>query len=157
MLLWLSELSGLCFAPWHTGPSRTSQKRETFLARLADGASVTQAAAAIGAGRATMYDWRAADEAFRTAWDEAVESATEVIKSVLYNQAREGNLLACIFWLKSHKPCVYNRKQVVAIGGDPDAPPISVDTDQRVVIYMPSNLRDRPEEPEPPLIEDDAA
>ena len=70
---------------------------------------------------------------------------------------REGNLLACIFWLKSHKPSVYNRKQVVAIGGDPDGPPISVEADERVFFYMPSNGRDRPEPDEapdePPTIE----
>jgi hypothetical protein len=40
------------------------------------------------------------------------EHATEGIESVLYKKAKGGDLLACIFWLKSHKPSVYNRKQI---------------------------------------------
>lgn len=116
-----------------------------MLRLLAKGHSVAQAAAAIGCERGTVYGWRSSDDELRIAWDDAVDQATEVIKSVLYKKAKGGDLLACIFWLKSHKPSVYNRKQVVAIGGDPDGPPIGVSVDERVIIYMPSNMRDQPE------------
>ena len=61
-----------------------------------------------------------------------------------------------IFLFKSRDPQRFARK-LVAIGGDESAPPISVDTDQRVFFFMPPNHRDEPEPSEPPLIEDDAA
>ena len=123
---------------------RTAQRETAFLRLLARGHSVAQAAAAIGCQRRTVYDWRTSDDVFRLAWDDAVDQATEAIESVLYKKAKGGDLLACIFWLKSHKPSIYNRKQVVAIGGDPDAPPIAVEVDN-VYFYMPANHRDAPE------------
>ena len=129
-----------------------------MLRLLAKGNSVAQAAAAIGCSRACVYDWRASDNELRLAWDDAVDQATEAIESVLYKKAKSGDLLACIFWLKSHRPSIYNRKQVVSIGGDPDAPPIGIEV-SNVHFYMPSNGRDGPEvldDEQPPTIEGDA-
>jgi hypothetical protein len=127
---------------------RTPKRRETFLRLLADGSSVGDACASVDISRNAAYRWRNADPEFRAAWDQAVDHATEIIESVLYNRARDGNLLACIFWLKSHRPAVYNRKQVVQVAGDPDNP-VTVDhmhhDGETVHIYMPSNGRDRPE------------
>ena len=144
----------------HGRSLRTPKRQADFLRLLAKGNSVGEAALAIGCQRRTVYDWRASDDEFRLAWDDAVDQATEVIESVLYNQARDGNLLACIFWLKAHKPSVYHRKQVIALGGDPGAPPIGVEHNGEVVhFYMPPNHRDEPEEvesDEPPTIEGNA-
>jgi Helix-turn-helix domain len=124
---------------------RTPQREATFLRLLAKGNAVGEAAAAIGCSRQCVYDWRNSDDAFRLAWDQSVEHATEIVESVLYKQARGGNLLAAIFWLKSHKPSVYNRKQIVSIGGDADSPPIGIDHhhhgDTRRII-IPHNGRD---------------
>ena len=125
---------------------RTAKRKAAFLAMLRDGTSIGAAATATGVARSAMYSWRDDDPAFRSEWDDAVEHATELVESVLYKQAREGNLLACIFWLKSHKPAVYNRKMQVAVGGDPNAPPIGVDHtfDPVRIFHIPDNGRDRP-------------
>jgi hypothetical protein len=88
---------------------RTPKRQAEFLQLLAKGTSVGDAALAVGCRRRAVYDWRASDDDFRLAWDDALDQATEVVESVLFNQARDGNLLACIFWLKSHRPSVYNR------------------------------------------------
>jgi hypothetical protein len=121
---------------------------------LAEGNSVGEAAVAIGCSRQCVYDWRAGDDAFRQAWDTAVEVATEVIESTLYKMAKGGDLVACIFWLKSHKPERYNRRMVqVAIGGDPNNP-LTVDHAHHdapsvVRIYrIPDNGRDSEEDNE---------
>jgi hypothetical protein len=111
---------------------------------LGEGVGVCAASSALGCGHTAMYQWRNDDAAFRAEWDAAVEVATELVESVLYRQAREGNLLACIFWLKSHKPSVYNRKMQVAIGGDPDAPPIGIEHDVVKIFQLSDNGRDRP-------------
>jgi hypothetical protein len=126
---------------------RTAKRRVAFLKMLRDGTSISDAAAAVGAGRTAIYDWRDEDPTFRAEWDDAVEHATELVESVLYKQAREGNLLACIFWLKAHKPAVYNRKMQVTIGGDRNNP-LTVDHAHQdapsvVRIYrIPDNGRD---------------
>ncbi len=93
---------------------RTPQKQAALLELLAKGTSIAEATRATGIGRSSAFEWRAADADFRRAWDDAINQATEAIESVLYSKAREGDLLACIFWLKSHRPSVYNRKQIEA-------------------------------------------
>jgi hypothetical protein len=123
----------------------TAQKKDAFLRLLAEGNSVGEAAAAIGVTRRTAYNWRADDAAFRQDWDEATETSIEKIESVLYKKAVGGDLLACIFLLKARRPEIYNRKQVVAVGGDPDSPPIAVTAQaQRTgpVFILPHNGRE---------------
>jgi hypothetical protein len=126
---------------------RTAKRRTAFLAMLREGVGIGEAATALGCSRRAMYDWRDGDEAFRVEWDDAAEVATELIESKLYQQAKDGNLLAQIFWLKAHRPDRYNRRMVqVAVGGDPDAPPIGVDHMHRDVVRvyrLPDNGRDR--------------
>jgi hypothetical protein len=69
-------------------------------------------------------------------------------RTVLYRMAMEKDLGAVIFFLKCHKPEVYNRRQVFALGGDPDNP-FAVHhhgaVESNVHFYMPSNRRDQPE------------
>ena len=126
---------------------RTAKRRVAFLALLRDGTSIGAAATATGVARSAMYSWRDDDPAFCAEWDDAVEVATELVENVLYKQALDGNLLACIFWLKSHKPSVYNRKMQVAVGGDPNNP-IAVDQAHHDapsvvrIFRIPSNNRD---------------
>jgi Helix-turn-helix domain len=128
---------------------RTPQKQADFLRLLAEGNSVGEAAAAIGCQRRTVYDWRDSNNEFRRAWDAALDQATEAIESVLYARARGGDLLACIFWLKSHRPAVYNRKQFETVGSAATAPPVTI-VSSRPRLYLPANFRDWPE-PEPTI------
>jgi hypothetical protein len=125
---------------------RTAQREAAFLKLLAKGENVSAAAAAIGIGRRTAFDWKATGGEFAAAWNEALERQTEQIESVLFKKAKAGDLLACIFWLKAHKPELYNRRMMIAIGGDPDMLPIQLqhsgEQARRVFI-----ARTEPEEP----------
>jgi transposase-like protein len=101
---------------------RSPARRDAFLRFLRQGVSVSAAAQAIGLSRTAMYNWRSDDEAFRTEWDDALATITENIESALAKAALGGDTVSMIFRLKSHKPEAYNRKQIVAIGSDENAP-----------------------------------
>lgn len=124
------------------------ERKEKFCAALVGGASPALAAQAVGITRGTSYAWRASDPVFAAAWEEARAHQIENVETQLYRMAMEKDLGAVIFFLKSHKPEIYNRRQLIGIGGDGDSPPISVvqhDSDERVFFYLPKNFRDEPE------------
>jgi hypothetical protein len=133
----------------------SSARKATFCEALVKGQTPETAAKAIGVDRRTIYRWRDADAEFSRAWAEARERKIEVVENTLYRMAVEKDLGAVIFFLKCHKPEVYNRRQVIEIGGTPGNP-IGIEVDQRVFFYMPPNGRDLPEPEEGPVIEGNA-
>ena len=73
--------------------SRTTRRPEKdgrFFAALSDGASVSQAARRANYGRASVYEWREADESFRAAWDEALEEGTDLLEDEAFRRAHDG-------------------------------------------------------------------
>jgi hypothetical protein len=133
---------------------RTAKRRRAFLDALREGASVYAAARHIGVSRAAMYEWRADDEQFDLEWSEAVEQITDAVETKLYKEAMSGNIVALIFWLKAHRPTLYNQKQYVPIPVptiSPDAvpEPLGAIQDPRMVnnitFMLPPNNRDQPE------------
>jgi hypothetical protein len=69
---------------------RTPRVEERFLKQLAAGGSVTSAARAIETGRSTVYQWRDDDVNFAKAWDDAIESGTDVMEDEAVRRAVEG-------------------------------------------------------------------
>lgn len=69
---------------------RTPKKEAAFLDSLRSGASISMACADAGVGRSTVYEWRVADDAFRVAWDEAVEEGTDRMEDEAYRRAVQG-------------------------------------------------------------------
>lgn len=70
---------------------RTPQRmRELFLRELRRRGNVSDAARKAGIGRQTAYDWRAAEDGFAAAWDEALETAIDTLESEAWRRAREG-------------------------------------------------------------------
>jgi len=67
---------------------RTNRAREAFLSALRDSANVSEAARAAGLGRQTVYEWRADDQDFAAAWDEAAEAALDDLEKVAWDRAR---------------------------------------------------------------------
>lgn len=61
-----------------------------FLEVLGKTANVTEAARSAGIGRMTAYDWRAADEAFAKAWDDALEVSVDALEAEARRRAVEG-------------------------------------------------------------------
>ena len=65
---------------------------------------------------------------------------------MLYRKAFEGEAWAVCYFLRGHRPELFNRRQLIGIGGDPDAPPVGIhQTRDNIHFYLPINGRDRPE------------
>lgn len=77
-----------------SGKARTDRTvlraRETFIAQLAQGASITMAAERAGVGRTTAYEWKAADEAFAALWEEALEAGIDRLEDEARRRAVHG-------------------------------------------------------------------
>lgn len=144
---------------------RTPKNRAAVLAALTKGWSVHGACRQAGIGPRSYYDWRDADPEFRVDADAAMEAATDHLEDVARHRAIDHSDLLLIFLLRSRRPHIYNQKQAVMLGSDPNAPLVVHQTgspDETVHIHMPTNFRDRPEEIEAPIIdavirEDDVA
>lgn len=86
---------------------RTTEKEQAFFASLREGHSVAGACKSAGFARRTAYEWRAADEAFRAAWDDAVEEGTDELEDEAVQRAKDGSDTLLIFMLKSRRPETY--------------------------------------------------
>lgn len=77
-----------------TGRALTDKTRQRaraqFLEELALRANVSDAAKAAGISRATMYQWRAADEEFAKEWDAALDTALDAAEREAWRRAVEG-------------------------------------------------------------------
>jgi len=65
-------------------------KKKLFLDYLAQGWTVTKAAAAADLAQVTPYRWRQADPEFKQAWELAVEAGTDRLEDEAYRRAVEG-------------------------------------------------------------------
>lgn len=83
---------------------RRDRQKKRFLDALTAQGTVYHAALAAGVSRWTAYRWRGVDQEFRENWDDALEEAIDAVECALYQQAIDGNTLACIFYLKAHRP-----------------------------------------------------
>lgn len=61
-----------------------------FCAALSDGLTIRQASAEAGVDRATVYRWRKQDAEFAQAWDDALESGTDVLEAEAIHRAVHG-------------------------------------------------------------------
>jgi hypothetical protein len=68
----------------------TPKKRARFLERIAAGWSITDGAKAAGVTPRTIYNHKAADEAFATALADALEAGTDVLEDEARRRAVDG-------------------------------------------------------------------
>lgn len=61
---------------------------------------ITTATKTVGINRSTHYDWYNNDTDYRAKVNEISEMAHDFVESQLYNQIREGNTTATIFYMK---------------------------------------------------------
>lgn len=80
----------------------TPKKREQFLERLAETASVTAAATATKISRKTWYQHRNSDKDFAESWEAALDTGTDALEDEAVRRAHEGVL----------KPVFHGGKQV---------------------------------------------
>jgi hypothetical protein len=86
----------------------TPKRRAAFLAAIAKGMSAEAAATAIGVTRRTVYHWRETDPQFKQDWIEASDLSVDALETKLYDLAKEGDITALIFSLRSRRAEVYN-------------------------------------------------
>jgi hypothetical protein len=82
---------------------RTVAREKTFLDVLRRTCNVTEAARTAGVGRRTAYEWRQADAAFASAWDEAEQEAADALEREAWRRGVEG----------TDKPVTYQGKITV--------------------------------------------
>jgi hypothetical protein len=126
---------------------RTPGKRRRVLEALAKGWTADEAARKAGMSRRALFQWRADDSEFRCDYEAAYASGTDCLEAIARRRAVAESDTLLIFLLKTRDPDRFNRKQVqVAIGGDPEAPPIDVEhhvASGQVTIQLPYNYRDK--------------
>jgi hypothetical protein len=66
---------------------------------------------AFGIGRNTIKSWKRARPQFLAALKEGKSICNEQVTMALYSRAVQGNVLACIYWLKNRRPDLW--------GGEP--------------------------------------
>ena len=86
------------------GNDYTVQRKRAFIVALIDTHTVYVAAGRAGISKKTAYLWYEADKLFAEAWDESLESSTDVLESCMYERAKEKDTLAAIFLLKGYRP-----------------------------------------------------
>ena len=69
---------------------RTIEKETLFLAALAGTGNVTVACEKAGICRRAAYQWRSDQASFRTAWDDALESAADLLEEEARRRAADG-------------------------------------------------------------------
>ena len=109
------------------------------------GGLVNESAHVSGVGRATLYRWRDADPEFAAAWEESVDTGTEVLEKVAMKRAVDGSDTLLIFLLKSRRPEIYrDRAQFEHVGknGNELPPPVSNTTVQAGVLVVPGIIED---------------
>ena len=164
---------------------RTTQRpREAFLAALSQGLSVTGAGERAGLARSTVYGWRETDEAFRQAWDHALEAGSDRLEDEAFRRAYHGvaepvvshgklvrgddglpltiqrysDTLMCLL-LKGRRGEKFRERQDIKHSGDADNPILLVDGSARDLLMarIAALAENLPKKPEPILIEETLA
>lgn len=117
---------------------RTPEKEIAFCAALAATCSVTRACEAVGIGRRTAYEWRAAYPDFAQQWEDAKALGAEALEDEAVRRAHEGweepvfylgvatgtirkyDSTMLIFLLKGAMPDKYRERQDINVSGKLD-------------------------------------
>ena len=84
-------------------------KKTKFIDALAEGFSVTTAAATAGIGRRTAYNWRA-DSGFVELWNDALEDGTDLLEDEARKRAIDGSDSLLKFLLTARRPAIYRER-----------------------------------------------
>ena len=83
------------------------RNKQLFVVALAKGAAPGNAAQKVKIARSTAYAWRREDPAFAKEWDNAVQTALDVLETTLYDRAMKGNSADACWILRYRRPEVY--------------------------------------------------
>ena len=88
-------------------------------AQLAVNANVKDACKLAGVHRATVYDARDRDAAFRAEWDKAMADAVDNLRRWAWERAEALDTDILKFLLKAHDPMYRERHELTGAGGAP--------------------------------------
>jgi hypothetical protein len=114
-----------------------------LIAALRKGHGYASAAIACKVSPAFFREWRHDDAVFRAECVDATDFRDDIAEHALYDRGvNKGDTLALLAWLRAHRPELYHRKMLVALGGDENAPPIATTQVDGAWIYpRPELLR----------------
>lgn len=106
--------------PSRGGQIKTRTLKKFFLEKMRSTlGNVTRSCEEIGISRQAYYAWLKADSKFAAAVNEIVESSIDFAESCLFQQMREGNTTAIIFYLKTRgKDRGYIESKRIEASGD---------------------------------------
>jgi hypothetical protein len=121
----------------------TPRRRQAILELLKKGHGFEYAARHVGVSGSALRKWRHDDPAFAEACQAACDYVGDLAESALLARGLKNDTLALLAWLRAHRPHLYYRKMMVAVGGDPDSPPISVEhtLGKARLVILPDNHR----------------
>jgi hypothetical protein len=120
---------------------RTDARREAIFRALRDGRGYGGAAAAVGISRRHFEQWRHDDPESAQLCEDAREDTVDLVEHRLFRDAMAGNTLAQLAYLRAYRPERFYRKMMIAVGGDPNAPPIATTEETGAMIYPRPELR----------------
>ena len=132
--------------------SYNQEKADIIIATLEAGYRAYTAARRAGVSRPTLFNWKKAHPEFAQRWEHAVQTATDRIEEVVYDLALKGDLQACLWWLRAHRPEIYDKATLAKLGVlraalekghaviDADGIP-NITPQQKTVIVIPDNKR----------------
>jgi hypothetical protein len=85
----------------------TVEKKQQFLAALADFPNVSAAAEKVAVSRVTLYEHRANDPDFAAAWDAALDEGIEKVEATALKRGLATSDTLLIFMLKAYRPEKY--------------------------------------------------
>jgi hypothetical protein len=124
----------------------TTKRKQAVLDLLGKGHGYEQAARSVGVSGAALRNWRHDDPDFAAACEAACDYIGDIAESVLLGRGLKGDTLALLAWLRAHRPQLYHRKMMLAVGGDAENP-ISVEHQHSMtagqvrLVILPDNHR----------------
>jgi hypothetical protein len=95
-----------------SGGDVTVRNKRLVIESLRKRAVIYLAAQDAGVNKLTVYRWREADPQFAAAMAEALEDASEIMESSIYERALKGDSLLSMFWLKRHNPAYRDKVSI---------------------------------------------
>jgi hypothetical protein len=92
--------------------THVAARKRTIIERLTAGDAVAQAARAACISRAEAYRWKHEDSKFSAAWDDAVEEGIDMLETIAYRRAIDGNDGLLTLYLKCRRSEKWNPQVV---------------------------------------------
>ena len=104
-----------------------ANKKDVFIAAVAQGCSITSAAVAAGTTRGTAHNWLNDDQKFRERFYGAQENQNDLVEDALFKKTQEGNIGAIVFWKCNRQPHLWRSVNRIEVTAAPGALPLTSD------------------------------